>query len=155
MFMYNQSKHKERKHFCMYCLQCFSSESILTKHTNNCLTINGKPAINMPKIGENIVKFNNYHKHQPVPFVIYADFEVITKKVQGCRPNDKESYTDTYQKHEDCGDEYKVVCCHNDKPVPNQSKHIRVKAPFTNSWKRCSKRLDIVKVLLRKDSTNH
>ena len=25
-FMYNQSKHKERKHFCMYCLQCFSSE---------------------------------------------------------------------------------------------------------------------------------
>ena len=27
-FMYNQSKHKERKHFCMYCLQCFSSERI-------------------------------------------------------------------------------------------------------------------------------
>ena len=27
-FMYNQSKHKERKHFCMYCLQCFSSETI-------------------------------------------------------------------------------------------------------------------------------
>ena len=25
-FMYNQSKHKERKHFCMYCLQCFSFE---------------------------------------------------------------------------------------------------------------------------------
>ena len=24
-FMYNQSKHKERKHLCMYCLQCFSS----------------------------------------------------------------------------------------------------------------------------------
>ena len=22
-FMYSQSKHKERKHFCMYCLQCF------------------------------------------------------------------------------------------------------------------------------------
>ena len=25
-FMYNQSKHKERKDFCMHCLQCFSSE---------------------------------------------------------------------------------------------------------------------------------
>ena len=48
-FMYNQSKDKERKHFCMYCLQCFSSESILAKHTRNCLTINGKQAINMPK----------------------------------------------------------------------------------------------------------
>ena len=29
-FMYNQTKHKERKHFCMYCLQCFSYE----KHPN-------------------------------------------------------------------------------------------------------------------------
>ena len=48
-FMYNQSKHKNKKHFYMYCLQCFSSESILAKHTNNCLTINGKQAINMPK----------------------------------------------------------------------------------------------------------
>ena len=48
-FMYNQSKHRERKHFCKYCLQCFSSESILARHTNNCLTINGKQAIKMPK----------------------------------------------------------------------------------------------------------
>ena len=28
-FMYNQTKHKEKKHFCMFCLQCFSSERIL------------------------------------------------------------------------------------------------------------------------------
>ena len=39
-FMYNQSKYKERKHFCMYCLQCFSSERVLANHVNNCLTIN-------------------------------------------------------------------------------------------------------------------
>ena len=31
-FMYNQSKHKERKHFCIHCLQCFSSERILANH---------------------------------------------------------------------------------------------------------------------------
>ena len=84
-FMYNQSKHKERKHFCMYCLQCFSSERILANHVNNCLTINGAQAINMPKQGENVLKFNNFHKQLPVPFVIYADFEAITKKVQGCK----------------------------------------------------------------------
>ena len=84
-FMYNKSKDKERKHFCMYCLQSFSSESILVKHINNCLTINGKQAINMPKKGENILKFDNFHKQLPVPFVIYANFEAITKKVQGCR----------------------------------------------------------------------
>ena len=110
-FMYNQSKHKERKHFYMYCLQCFSSESILVKHTNNCLTINGKQAINMPKKGENILKFNNFHKQLPVPFVIFADFEAIMKRY----PNDNKSYMEAYQNHEDCGYGYKVVCCCKDK----------------------------------------
>ena len=88
-FMYNQSKHKERKHFCMYCLQCFSSERVLANHVNKCLTINGVQAINMPKQGENILKFNNFHKQLPVPFVIYADFEAITKKVQGCKQSEE------------------------------------------------------------------
>ena len=121
-FMYNQSKHKERKHFCMYCLQCFSSERILANHVNNCLTINDAQAINMPEQGENILKFNNFHKQLPVPFVIYADFEVITKKVQGCeqseemkKDKDRRSYTEAYQTHEDCGYGYKVVCCYDDK----------------------------------------
>ena len=121
-FMYNQSKHKERKHFCMYCLQCFSLERILANHANNCLTINGAQAINMPKQGENILKFNNFHKQLPVPFVIYADFEAITKKVQGCKQSEemeneknKRSYTEAYQTHKDCGSAYKVVCCYDDK----------------------------------------
>ena len=128
-FMYNKSKHKERKHFCMYCLQCFSSERILANHVNNCLTINGAQAINMPKQGENILKFNNFHKQLPVPFVIYADFEAITKKVQGCKQSeemkkdkDRTSYTEAYQTHEDCGYGYKVVCCYDDK----YSKYTRI-----------------------------
>ena len=121
-FMYNQTKHKERKHFCMYCLQCFSSERILANHVNNCLTVNGAQAINMPKQGENILKFNNFHKQLPVPFVIYADFEAITKKVQGCEQSEemeneknKRSYTKAYQTHKDCGYRYKLVCCYDDK----------------------------------------
>ena len=48
-FMYNQSKHQHRKHFCLSCLQCFSSKDVLEKHTTTCLIINGKQAINMPK----------------------------------------------------------------------------------------------------------
>ena len=128
-FMYNQSKHKERKHFCMYCLQCFSSERVLANHVNNCLTINGAQAINMPKQGENILKFNNFHKQLPVPFVIYADFEAVTKKVQGCeqseemkKDKDRRSYTEVHQTHKDCGYGYKVTCCHDDK----YSKHTRI-----------------------------
>ena len=121
-FMYNQSKHKERKHFCMYCLQCFSSERVLVEHADNRLTINGSQAINMPKQGDNILKFNNFHKQLPVPFIIYADFDAITKKVQGCeqseemkKDKDRRSYTEAYQTHEDCGYGYKVVCCYRER----------------------------------------
>ena len=121
-FMYNQSEHKEKKHFCMSCLQCFLSESNLVKHYNNCLTINGSQAINMPKQGDNILKFNNFHKQLPVPFIIYADFEAITKKVHGCeqseemkKDKDRKSYTEAYQTHEDCGYGYKVVCCYRER----------------------------------------
>ena len=121
-FMYNQSKHKEKKHFCMFCLQCFSSERVLAKHKNNCFTINSAQAINMPKQRDNILKFNNFYKQLPVPFVIYADFEAITQKVQGCKQSeemekekDRRSYTEAYQTREDCGYGYKVVCCYKDK----------------------------------------
>ena len=50
-----------------------------------------------------------------MPFVIYADFEAITEKIQGCRQNNDSSYTEAYQKHTDCGYGYKVVCCYDDK----------------------------------------
>ena len=128
-FMYNQTKHKNKKHFCMYCLQCLSSERILENHVNNCLTINGAQAINMPKQGEKILKFNNFHKQLPVPFLIYADFEAITKKVRGCeqseemkKDKDRRSYTEAYQTHEDRGYGYKVICCYDDK----YSKHTHI-----------------------------
>ena len=114
-FMYNQTKHKERKHFCMYCLQCFSSERVLNNHKENCIQVNGQQAIKMPDKDNNILKFNNFHKQQPVPFVIYADFEAITEKVQGCQPDSNKSYTEAYQRHTDCGYGYKVVCCYDDK----------------------------------------
>ena len=83
--MYNKTKHKERKHFCMYCLQFFSADEILAKHKSNCIVINGEQAIRMPKEGS-MVQFQNYHKQMPVPFVIYDDFEAITEKVSGCQP---------------------------------------------------------------------
>ena len=61
-FMYNQTKHKESKHFCMHCLQCFSSEEILMNHKDNCITVNGTQAVKMPDKDNNILKYNNFHK---------------------------------------------------------------------------------------------
>ena len=114
-FMFNQTKHKNKKHFCMHCLQCFSSESVLNDHNGNCIQVNGTQAVKMPDKDNNILKFNNFHKQQAVPFVIYADFEAIIEKISGCKPNNDKSYTEAYQKHTDCGYGYKVVCCYDDK----------------------------------------
>ena len=80
-FMYNQTKHRERKHFCMHCLQCFSSERVLNDHKDNCIQVNGTQAVKMPDKDNNILKFVNFHKQMQVPFVIYADFESITEKI--------------------------------------------------------------------------
>ena len=114
-FMYNQTKHKESKHFCMHCLQYFSSERVLNNHKDNCIQVNGTQAVKMPDKDNNILKFNNFHKQQPVPFVMYADFEAITEKISACSPKYDKSYTEAYQKHTDCGYGYKVVCCYDDK----------------------------------------
>ena len=41
-FMYNQTLHRGRKHFWLYCLQFLSAAQILERHNNNCFEINGK-----------------------------------------------------------------------------------------------------------------
>ena len=160
-FMYNQTKHKNKKHFCMHCLQCFSSERILANHVNNCLAINGNQAINMLKKGENILKFNNSHKQLPVPFVIYADFEAITRrykvanKVKRWRRKRRRDHTlKPIRLIKTVAVDIRSYAATMTN-IANQSKHIEVKTLFTNSWKRCSKRLNTAKLPLRKGSTNH
>ena len=113
-FLFRHTKNENKKHFCMHCLQCFSSERVLLNHKEICLEINGKQAVKMPKIGSKI-DFKNFKKQLQVPFVIYADFEAITEPIHGCQPSNQKSFTEVYQKHTDCGYGHKVVCCNDDK----------------------------------------
>ena len=69
------NNHKEKIHFCHYCLHGFSKEEILQKHINDGCSLFGIQKTILPKKGENILKFKNYNKKFPVPFVIYGDFE--------------------------------------------------------------------------------
>ena len=41
-FICNNTKNRNKKHFCRYCLQCFSIEKVLMEHKEVCLKINGK-----------------------------------------------------------------------------------------------------------------
>ena len=113
-FMYNFSNHKTKKYFCMHCLQCFYSAEHLENHKEDCLLLNGTQKIEMPP-PESKVYFKNHQKQLPEPFVIYADFEAITKKVSTCTPPKEKSYAQAYQKHEASGFGYKVVCHYNQK----------------------------------------
>ena len=63
----------------MYYLQRFKSEIVVNNHKGNCITIDGPQATKMPG-ADDMVYFKNYHKGLSAPFVIYADFEAITKK---------------------------------------------------------------------------
>ena len=90
-FMFHQTNHKNKKRFCMHCLQCFSSERVLSEHKEICMEINGKQAIKMPKVGSKI-GFKNFKKQLQVPFVICADFEAITEKINGCTQSNQKSH---------------------------------------------------------------
>ena len=92
---YNVNKHKNKKHFCLHCLQPFYSEYDLEAHKGDCLIINGTQRIEMPKEGSR-VQFQNYQNRLPVPFVVYADFEAITRKIDSCSPPGHKSYTQAY-----------------------------------------------------------
>ena len=101
--MFHKTKNKNKKWFCKSFLQCFSSKSVLIKHKENCLSINGKQSV---KLEKGIIKFENYFKQIPVPFKIYADFECNLRGVE-CYEG---SYTKKYQDHISCSFAYKVVC---------------------------------------------
>ena len=64
----------------MSCLQSFSTPEIHNEHKKNCLEINKKQNIIMPKCGSKVY-FRNYHKMLRCPFVIYCDFESILEPI--------------------------------------------------------------------------
>ena len=104
-FMFHITKNKNKKWFCKVksCLQCFSSENVLIKHKEDCLSISGQQSINLEK---GTIEFKNYCKQLPVPFKIYADFEFNLKNIE-CFEG---TYTKKYHEHVPCSYAYKVVC---------------------------------------------
>ena len=55
-FIFHKTKNKNKKWFCRSCLQCFSSENVLIRHKENCLSINGKQLVMLEK---GIIEFEN------------------------------------------------------------------------------------------------
>ena len=110
--LYDQSKHRGRKHFCERCLHGYTREDLLEAHKLECRGI-GQTAVRveMPEEGENKLTFQNHYKQLPAPFIIYADFEALTTKVEGPKLDPTKSNTRKTQHHETCSYCYVVVRC--------------------------------------------
>ena len=117
--LYDQSKHQHRKHFCERCLHGYTREDLLEAHKPDCRGI-GQTAVRveMPKAGENKLTFQNHHKQFPAPFVIYADFEALTTKIEGPELDPSVSNTQRTQLHETCSYCYVVVRCDGKTETP-------------------------------------
>ena len=76
--MFSKTKHKDKKYFCMSCLQSFSTKEILN-HRKLFLLINGCQAVNYES---GIIKFTNYNKQIAILFKMYADTECFLKRTK-------------------------------------------------------------------------
>ena len=46
-----------------------------------------------------IIEFNQYEKSDKAPFIIYADFECLIEKIDGCKNNPDNSFTTKVGQH--------------------------------------------------------
>ena len=117
--LYDQSKHRERKHFCVRCLHGYTCEDLLEAHRPECKGI-GQTAVRveMPEGGKNKLAFQNHHKQLPAPYIIYADFEALTTKVEGPELDPTKSNTQRTQHHEACSYCYVKVRCDGQTEAP-------------------------------------
>ena len=88
-------------HICKRCFTHFTKKELLSKHIEYCLS-NETAVVKMPP-RQTFLKFENFNKQFPIPFVIYADFECFTKPMSSCSPNHEHPYSYNYQKHEPSG----------------------------------------------------
>ena len=99
--------YHHRKYYCHYCLHGFYTQEILDIHVEDCNKF-GMQKVVMPKEDDKWVQFRSIQKMLQVPYVIYADFEAYSSKLQG--PANPHPSTHRYELHELSGFAYLVVC---------------------------------------------
>ena len=106
----SQHKNTNHKYYCERCLLGYSRQDVLEQHLLDCRGINERAIrIEMPNPDKSLLEFQNWHRQMKVPFVIYADFESIIKKIEGPSFDPTLSNTQKTQIHEACGFSYIVV----------------------------------------------
>ena len=110
--MFSRTKHKDKKHHCMSCLQSFTTGEILSNHKKQCLLINGCQAVNYES---GAIKFTNHNKQIPILFKIYADAECFLKHVNSYEGQ----HTIKYQEHIPNSIGAKLLCIEDRFTLPS------------------------------------
>lgn len=111
------TKSKNKIRICDRCLHYFHSELKLTNHVINCVKQN-VCKITMPdKNKSEYLSFENYRKKMDVPFVIYADIELLLLPIINSTNDSTGKPCGAYQKHAAYCIGYYFHCRHD----PSQS----------------------------------
>ena len=96
------SNTKRKQHFCMNCLQGFTQESSRDQHQVYCED-NESVRVEMPKQGST-VEFKDGQNQFRVPFIMYADFELILEPMDPAEPGSpNQPYTNEVNQHTPSG----------------------------------------------------
>jgi hypothetical protein len=108
-FLSRTKSHANKHFFCCYCLTGYTRSDLLQDHIPYC-SIHGAQRVKLPEPEDNILKFQEFDRQLRVPFVIYADFETLNKKIHSCAPDPSRSSTTHDTLLEPCSFAYKIVC---------------------------------------------
>ena len=98
----SNTKHKCKQHACMNCLQGFMQESSRDQHQVYCED-NESVRVEMPKQGST-VEFKDGQNQFKVPFIMYADFELILEPMDPVEPGSPcQPYTNEVNQHTQSG----------------------------------------------------
>ena len=95
------SNTKCKQHFCMNCLQGFTQESSRDQHQVYCED-NESVRVEMPKQGST-VEFKDGQNQFKVPFIMYADFELILELMDHGSSDPNQPYTNEVNQHTPSG----------------------------------------------------
>ena len=88
-YLYRNNKHKNRKYFCVRCLNLFNSEENLTKHKDLCIKYNTKSDKLVLPPENSILKFKKINEMIKTPFTIYYDIETYGKYLKDTKQHTK------------------------------------------------------------------
>ena len=88
-YLFRKNRDKNKKYFCVRCLNSFVSQENLNKHRELCVKYNTRCEKLVLPNGNSILKFNKINEMIKTPFTIYYDIETYGKYLKKTKQHSK------------------------------------------------------------------